>query len=95
MHARFVSKIVLSRITKQASCHGLRPAARQCKNMFYVLCYTTHATAPAVSDISISFFDEASGDTTTLSVPTGKSVLDVAIENNLNIEGNCGYCADH
>ena len=40
-----------------------------------------------VSNITISFFDEASGDTTTLSAPTGKSVLDIALEHNLNIEG--------
>lgn len=41
----------------------------------------------AVGNISVTFFDESSGDKTVLSVPIGKSVLDVAIDNKLNIEG--------
>lgn len=57
--------------------------------MVMIYAITDISVFSVVSDISISFFDEASGDTTTLSVPTGKSVLDVAIENNLNIEGSC------
>jgi hypothetical protein len=40
-----------------------------------------------VSNITISYFDEASDTTTTHTAPIGKSVLDIALEHNLNIEG--------
>ena len=41
----------------------------------------------AGSEITVTFIDEASGDKTVLRAPVGKSVLDIALENKLNIEG--------
>jgi hypothetical protein len=38
-------------------------------------------------NVNITFFEESSGDKIAINAPIGKSLLDVALEHNLDIEG--------
>lgn len=44
----------------------------------------------AVRWINFSFYEERSGDTIAVTGAAGKKVLDIALENNIDIEGACG-----
>ncbi len=52
-----------------------------------ITCSVTMLIDAVSTMINVTFFDEASGDRRTISAPVGKSVLDIALENKLNIEG--------
>ena len=48
-----------------------------------------------VGTVNISFYDESSDESIKICVEEGKSVLDIALENKLNIEGkhsSAHYC---
>lgn len=42
------------------------------------------------SFVKLTFFEEANQNTVTVDAKEGKTVLDIAIENNIDIEGACG-----
>jgi ferredoxin-2, mitochondrial len=40
--------------------------------------------------VNFSFYEERSGDTIAVKAEPGKKVLDIALDNNIDIEGACG-----
>jgi ferredoxin len=42
------------------------------------------------NDVKFTFFEEGSGNHVEVTAPLGKTLLDVALENNIDIEGACG-----
>lgn len=49
-----------------------------------------HNTSPMLDTVRITFFDTASGEEHDVQAEVGKHLLDVAIDNNIELEGACG-----
>lgn len=51
---------------------------------------TTPSTVDSKETIKLTFYEEAMDNKVTVDAPIGRRVLDVAMDNNIDIEGACG-----
>lgn len=70
---------VAAHITAYATPQQKSFLLNHCKNQLHPRCM-----------VNITFYEEANANRINVNAPLGKSVLDVAIDNNIDIEGACG-----